>query len=373
MKTIKTTTLLLLSVSFIIISCDKNNQVQNPWEFLSLKSKFEDSFFIGAALNNGQINGIDSAAIKVLQQEYNTITPENIMKWMYIHPDKNSFFFDNSDKYVALGKSNNMFIVGHTLVWHSQLPQWANELEDSTEMVGQIENHINSIVGRYKGKIHSWDVVNEALNEDGSYRESLFQKVLGSHYINLAFKLAAQANPEAQLLYNDYNLWKPEKRAGVVNLVKQLQSNGTKIDGVGMQGHWGLTEPSIQNVENSILAYAKLGVKVMITELDITVLPNPWDLEGAEVNQDFESDAKMNPYPLGLPDSIKTKLAQRYEDIFRLFLKHRDKIDRVTFWGVNDGQSWLNNWPIKGRTNYPLLFDREFKPKKAHNNIIEIE
>jgi endo-1,4-beta-xylanase len=155
-------------------------------------------------------------------------------------------------------------------------------------------------------------------------------------------------------------------------MIEKIQDKGIKIDGVGMQGHWNLKTPSIKDIEESIIAYSKLGLKVAITELDITVLPNPWDLVGAEVSQGFEGSEKMNPYAKGLPDSIQTKLAQRYRDIFKLFLKHKDKISRVTFWGVSDGQSWLNGWPIKGRTNYPLIFDRELKPKQAYDSIMAL-
>jgi endo-1,4-beta-xylanase len=197
--------------------------------------------------------------------------------------------------------------------------------------------------------------------------------VLGEGYLETAFDLAATADPEAKLLYNDYNLCNPEKRAGLIRLVKRLQEKGIKIDGVGMQGHWGLTEPSLAEIEKSIKAYSELGVKVSITELDITVLPNPWDLEGAEIGQNFENNETMNPYPDELPDSVKIQLAQRYKGIFRLFLKHKDKIDRVTFWGINDANSWLNNWPVRGRTNYPLLFDREYQPKKAYDSVLSLK
>ena len=164
-----------------------------------------------------------------------------------------------------------------------------------------------------------------------------------------------------------------EKRQGAINLIKKIQEKGIKIDGVGMQGHWHLNGPSLEEIEKSILEYASLGIKVAITELDINVLPNPWDLVGAEVSQNFESSEKMNPYANGLPDSVQTKFTKRYKDIFKLFLKHQDKISRVTLWGLNDSQSWLNDWPIKGRTNYPLLFDRDFHPKSAYDSIISLK
>ncbi|WP_132217436.1 endo-1,4-beta-xylanase [Mariniflexile fucanivorans] len=367
----------IIIVISTIISCKKTEKsIQIIKETRSLKGAFLNDFYIGAAINKNQILEIDSASIKLLVKEFNTITPENDMKWEQIHPAKDSFYFDIADKYVALGKKNNMHIVGHTLVWHSQLAPWMQDITDSTTMAKQVEHHINTIVGRYKGQIHTWDVVNEALNEDGSLRESIFLNVMGEKYIAYAFKLAAKADPYAKLVYNDYNLWKPEKRAGVVQLVKSLQAKGIKIDGVGMQAHWSLEGPSIEDIENSIIAYSNLGVKVSFTELDVTVLPNPWDLNGAAVEQSYEQyegDPTMNPYPDKLPDSAQIQLANHYKDIFSLFLKHKDKIDRVTFWGVNDGQSWLNYWPINGRTNHPLLFDRDFQPKTAYDSVIALK
>lgn len=339
----------------------------------SLKNAFSYDFFIGAAINGDLVKGTDTLGLKLLKREFNSITPENIMKWSYIHPLPDTFDFEMSDKYVELGQKNNMRIIGHTLVWHSQLADWVSQVDDSLSMAGVLKDHINTIVGRYKGRIDSWDVVNEALNEDGSLRESVFKKVLGDHYVELAFQTAAEADPEAQLVYNDYSLTRPEKREGAVRLVKSLRQKGIKIDAIGMQGHWNLEGPTLEEIENSILAFHKAGVKVLVTELDITVLPNPWDLEGAEVGQNFEGSPLMDPYPESLPDSVGQKLAQRYKDIFSLFIKHRDKIDRVTFWGINDGASWLNGWPIDNRTNYPLLFNRDYGPKKAYKSVLQLK
>ena len=370
----------LLFLSFLSINCqdqpEKKQEQENKKETVSLQNVFKEDFYIGAALNDSHIDGSDSLGIKLIKDQFNTTTPENVMKWMYIHPQRDTFYFDTSDKYVALGNDNNMHVVGHALVWHSQLAEWMNQVKDSAEMATILKGHISTIVKQYKGKIDAWDVVNEALNEDGTLRESNFYKVMGDSYLELAFKEAAKTDPDAELIYNDYNLWKPEKRAGVVRLIKKLQESGAKIDGVGMQAHWSLLGPSIEDIENSIIAYSELGVKVMFTELDVTALPNPWDLNGAAVEQSyeqFEGDPTMNPYPNGMPDSVQIKLAKRYEDIFKLFLKHKDKISRVTFWGVQDGQSWLNGWPINGRTNHPLLFDREYLPKKAHEAIIDLK
>jgi endo-1,4-beta-xylanase len=371
MKKLLKPSLVILFV-LILTSCS-NNKATSIVENKSLKTAYEGGFYIGVAINEGQILERDSIVTNLITNEFNSITAENIMKSMYLHPAKDTFDFKLADKFVAFGEKNNMYIVGHTLIWHSQLAPWMTQIKDSTEMAIAMDNHIQTIVGHYKGKIDSWDVVNEALNDDGTLRNSVFLSTMGESYLAYAFKLAAEADPEAALYYNDYSMTNPAKRDGAIALVKNLQEKGVKVDGIGMQGHWGLSKPSIEDIEESILAYANLGVKVAITELDIAVLPNPWDLEGAEVSQNFEGSEKMNPYPTQLPDSVQTQLTERYQAIFKLFIKHKDKISRVTFWGVGDGYSWLNNWPIRGRTNYPLLFDRELKAKPAYDSIIALK
>ncbi|MBF4472652.1 endo-1,4-beta-xylanase [Flavobacterium sp. HJJ] len=361
---------ILLGVLFISGICNSQNTKTAQ---ASLKNSFKGDFYIGTALNVSQIEEKDAKADALIRKEFNAITAENIMKSMFVHPSKDKYDFAMTEKFVAYGEKNKMFIHGHTLIWHSQLARWMSEIKDSTEMKAFMKDHITTIVSKFKGRINSWDVVNEALNEDGTYRKSVFLNTLGESYLADAFKLAAQADPKVDLYYNDYNICEPKKREGAIKLVKYIKANGGKIDGVGIQGHWRLDSPSLEEIEKSILAYSELGVKVAFTELDITVLPNPWDLQGADVNQSFEGSAKMNPYPKTLPDSIQNKLAERYASIFKLFLKHKDKISRVTFWGVHDGQSWLNDWPIKGRTNYPLLFDTNLKPKKAYNSVMQLK
>ncbi|WP_125721740.1 endo-1,4-beta-xylanase [Flavobacterium ustbae] len=342
-------------------------------ETLSLKDAFKNDFLIGTALSADQIQEKNSKEDSLIKREFNAITAENIMKSMFTHPQKDKYDFTLSDKFVAYGEKNKMFIHGHTLIWHSQLAPWMEKISDSTEMKAFMKDHIITIVSKYKGKINSWDVVNEALNEDGTLRKSVFLNTLGEKYLVDAFKLAAKADPNVDLYYNDYNIEEPAKRAGAIALIKKIKAEGGKVDGVGIQGHWRLESPSLEEIEKSILEYSALGIKVAFTELDITVLPNPWDLKGADVNQNFEGNPKMNPYPEKLPDSVQNKLAERYASIFKLFLKHKDKISRVTFWGVHDKQSWLNDWPIKGRTNYPLLFDTELKHKKAYNSVLELK
>ena len=356
----------------VLIGCNEQNKIKPIHDEPALKTAFDKAFLIGSAVNENLILGKDSLAVQLVNREYNTITPENSMKWMFMEPKKGSFNFEMADQYVDFSAKNNLVFVGHNLLWHSQLAAWVSKIDSKEELSESLKNHIQTIVSRYRGKIHGWDVVNEALNEDGTLRNSLFLEKLGPDYLIKSFKWAQESDPNVELYYNDYNMTNPEKRAGAMKLVQMLQENGAKIDGIGMQGHWNLEGPSLNEIEESITAYSDLGLQVMITELDITVIPNPWDLQGAEVNQNFEGSEFMNPYPTQLPDSVSNKLAKRYHDIFQIFKKHEDKISRVTFWGVNDGQSWLNNWPIKNRTNYPLLFDRQFKPKAAYYSVLQI-
>ena len=357
-----------------LIGC-ANKLVSKPSNKLSLGAHFKDLFYLGAAINENTILGLDPKSATIVNSEFNTITPENSLKWMFIQPKPNKFNFKAADKYVEMGLKNNMYIVGHALVWHAQLSDFMQNIDNSAEVRKHVDNHINRLVSRYKGKIDAWDVVNEAFEEDGSLRASVFYKNMGENYIEEVFRITEKADPDADLIYNDYNLYKPEKRAAVLKMVKNFKSNGTKINGVGVQAHWDLKSPSLEEIEQIILDIHAEGVSVSFTELDISVLPNPWEMVGAEVTQNFskfEGDPKMNPYPNGLPDAVQEKLAKRYQDIFNLFVKHSDKINRVTFWGVMDKHSWLNDWPIKGRTNYPLLFDRDYQPKVAYERLLGV-
>ena len=356
------------------ISC-ASKIVSEPSSKLSLGTHFKDLFYLGAAINENTILGLDPKSTTIVNSEYNTISPENSLKWMFIQPSPNKFNFKAADKYVEMGLKNNMYIVGHALVWHNQLADFMQNLENSAETRAHVENHINTLVSRYKGKIDAWDVVNEAFEEDGSLRASVFYKNMGKNYIEEVFRKTEKVDPDVDLIYNDYNLYKPKKRAAVLEMVKKFKANGTQINGVGVQAHWDLKSPSIEEIEQIILDVHAAGVYVSFTELDISVLPNPWEMVGAEVTQNFsqfEGDPKMNPYPNGLPDNIQEKLAKRYQEIFNVFVKHSDKINRVTFWGVMDKHSWLNDWPIKGRTNYPLLFDRNYNPKPAYKSVLEV-
>ncbi len=363
---------LIVSSSFaLVISYSKSKK--KP---VSLKEVFHDNFYIGTALNAQQILGQRVETMEVVEKNFNAIVAENCMKSGQIQPEEGKFRFELADRFVAYGEKNNMLINGHTLIWHSQAPKWfftdsAGKDVSRDVLIQRMKDHIYAVAGRYKGRVHTWDVVNEAILDDGSWRKSKFYEIIGEEFVALAFQFANEADPEAELYYNDYSMSNPGKRKGVVAMVKNLQKQGVRIDGIGMQGHVGLNYPQIDAFEESIKSYASLGVKVMVTELDITVLPSPWDNVGADVSANFEYEKKMNPYSEGLPDSVQQKLTDRYLRFFDLFTKYQNDISRVTLWGVNDGDSWLNNWPIRGRTNYPLLFDRENKPKPATMAIIK--
>ena len=362
----------LILASILMIGCGEKKTTPEVQKEPTLKEAFKSNFLIGSAVNDNLVSKKDSLGEQIVLTEYNTITPENSMKWMYMEPEQGKFEFETADKYIDFSTKNDIAFIGHNLVWHSQLAGWVEKIESKEELSASLKNHVQTVAARYSGKIHGWDVVNEALNEDGTLRNSLFLKQLGPDYLINSFKWAQEADPKAELYYNDYNMTRQEKRAGAIKLVKDIQASGARIDGIGMQAHWGLEDPTLEEIETSILEYSDLGIQVMITEFDITVLPNPWDLEGAEVSQNFEGSEHMNPYTKELPDSVNTQLAQRYKDIFSLFKKHSDKISRVTFWGINDGVSWLNSWPIEDRTNYPLLFDREYNRKPAYYSVLEV-
>ncbi|MFT3737468.1 MAG: endo-1,4-beta-xylanase [Breznakibacter sp.] len=361
-----------LGTVMALVSCT----IQKPNSAPSLKEAFKGKFYIGTALDADQITGKDTACIRIIKQHFNSITAENCMKSEAIQPSENNFDFALADQFVNFGEQNRMNIIGHTLIWHSQAPKWffTDSLGHDVPrdvLVERMKNHIYAVVGRYKGRVHGWDVVNEAILDDGSWRQSKFYSILGEDFVKLAFQFAHEADPDAELYYNDYSMAHAGKRQGVVSMVRNLQSQGIRIDGIGMQGHLTMDFPTVEEFEKSLLAFAGLGVKVHITELDLTVLPSPSQNIGANVADSYAYQQSLNPYTKGLPDSVATEVYDRYNNFFKLFLAHHDKINRVTVWGVYDGQSWKNDWPVKGRTDYPLLFDRNYQPKPFVHTIIQ--
>ncbi len=368
----------ILSISFLfILSVYSCNIEKNNKEVVYLKDALKNDFYIGVALNTNQIWNRDTSSVRIVKQQFNSIVAENCMKTEEIQPKEGQFNFANADKFVKFGEQNKMFIIGHTLIWHSQCPDWFFEDKNGNEvfrevLIERMKNHITTVVSRYKGRVKAWDVVNEAVLDDGSLRNSKFLKIIGEDYIRLAFEFAHAADPEAELYYNDYSMALPEKCAGVARMIKKLQTQQVKVDGIGMQGHLSMDFPTVDAFEKSIVTFYNLKTKVMITELDITTLPTPSRQLGAEVSLNYEYQKEMNPYANGLPEEKSEALQRRYLDFFRLFLKHKDKISRVTLWGVCDQDSWRNNWPMHGRTDYPLLFDRSYNAKPVVNEIIRL-
>ncbi|MGO8838389.1 MAG: endo-1,4-beta-xylanase [Limisphaerales bacterium] len=342
----------------------------------TLKAAFKNDFRIGAAINEMYASGQNPNAVAIIQTQFDTISPENCLKWQPIHPGPDRYNFGPADQYVEFGQKNGMFIIGHNLIWHEQTPKWVFQDEngnpaDRDTLLARMSNHIFTVVGRYRGKIGGWDVVNEALNEDGTLRKSPWEKIIGEDYLLKAYQFAHAADPQAELYYNDYSLEHQHKRKGAIALIEKLQSQGVHIAGVGLQGHYSMSWPTPQQLDETIADFSSVGMKVMITELDMNLLPSPTQSQAADISLNFALQAKLNPYTNGLPDDVQQALAKRYADLFAVFVKHHDTISRVTFWGVTDADSWLNNWPVKGRTAYPLLFNRDGQPKPAFDAVIQ--
>lgn len=353
-----------LLIAAFVAAC--GNQKATVVEEPSLKDAVGDKFLMGVALNVNQSSGVDTSSIKLVKQHFNSIVAENCMKCEVIHPEEDRYDFTLADQFVSFGEKNGMAVIGHCLIWHSQLAPWFCVDEKGNNVTPEVlkqrmKDHITTIVTRYKGRIKGWDVVNEAILEDGSYRKSKFYEILGEEFIPLAFQYAHEADPDAELYYNDYAMNMPGKREGVVKLVSSLKEKGIRIDAVGMQGHMGMDYPDINEFEQSIVAFAGTGVKVMVTEWDMSALPTV--KQSANISDTVAYQKMLNPYPETLPDSVSKAWNNRMKQFFGLFEKHADVISRVTAWGVSDSDSWKNDFPVKGRHDYPLLFDRNYQPK----------
>ncbi|RYY71594.1 MAG: endo-1,4-beta-xylanase [Chitinophagaceae bacterium] len=351
----------------------------------TLKEAYKNVFLMGTAVNQAIVSGSNKPLQDIVLAHFNTITPENVMKAALINPEPGVYNYGPADAFVDFGKKNNMFIIGHTLVWHNQVPAWffkntEGKPNNKQEQLERLRSHIKAVAGRYAGSVHAWDVVNEVIDDDGSYRPTTWVNAVGhgDTLVKYAFKFAQEFAPNTELYYNDFNAWRPTKRDGIVRMVKMLQKEGIRIDGVGIQGHWGLNFPETKYIEAAIDAYAACGVKVMITELDVDVLP--LTKEGQIIGQGMsdkqfqleEFKKFLDPYPRGLPDSVQTLLTKRYQELFEIFYKRRNKIARVTLWGAEDATSWKNDYPIPRRTNYPLLWNRDLQPKPALNAILAV-
>lgn len=372
----------LMTCAAIVAACA---HVQNRTLSVSLREAYKDAFLMGTAVNEAIVSGTDAASRELTTRHFNTITAENVLKAGPLNPTPGVWNFGPADAFVAFGEQHKMFIVGHTLVWHNQTPAWF--FTDSTgksrsrdAVVEQLRSHIQKVASRYVGRVHAWDVVNEVIDNDGSYRPTTWVRGVGNgdDLVRLSFKYAQQYAPDAELYYNDFNTWRPTKRDGIVRMVRMLKREGIRVDGIGMQGHWGLNYPSLANIEAAIDSFASTGAKVMITEMDIDVLPltREGQIIGTGMSdpqfQLEEFKSYLDPYRNGLPADVQRAVTARYAELFALFHRKRDKIARVTLWGVADDMSWKNGYPIPGRTNYPLLFDRNRLPKPAFDAVLAV-
>lgn len=332
-------------------------------------------FLFGAAVNMQQVNGKTPIETELVAKEFTTIVAENVMKPQPIHPEENKYNWEDADKFVAFGEKNKQVVTGHCLIWHSQIGKWffvdADGKDVSPEVLKErMRQHITTVVGRYKGRIKGWDVVNEAFEDNGSYRNSKFYQILGKDFIKYAFQFAHEADPNVELYYNDYNVEKAAKCDAIVKLVKELKVAGCRIDAVGSQAHMHMNSPTLEDTEISFKKLKAARVKILITEWDISILPSPYD--GANVSTSLKYSKEMDPYRDAIPDSVQQHWNKRMLDMFGLFLKYNDVIDRVTVWGVTDNTTWLNNFPIRGRKDYPLLFDRNNQPKSVVAEMIKM-
>ena len=312
----------------------------------------------------------------LLKKHFQIITPENCMKPVAIQPTQGSFNFAQADAFVAFAQQNKFEIVGHCLVWakDDRTPPWFY-LDDAgnplgrEELLKRMKTYIDTVVGRYKGKIAMWDVVNEAL-ADGTedLRPSGWTKATGEEFIAKAFEYAHAADPDALLIYNDYNNELPAKREKMDRLIRSLLEKKVPIHAIGLQGHYEIDRIPFEELEKTFEWAKSLGLQVVISELDIDMIPRGiWWADGGKNREEI---AKINPYTEGLPQDLLDRQAEQYAKLFSLFKKHSDNILRISFWNLHDGQRWLNDFPWK-RTNHPLLFDRERKEKPAYHAVIK--
>lgn len=325
-----------------------------------LKDTFRDAFRIGAAVEEKQLR----ERAELLTTHFNSLTAENCMKFEEIQPEEGTFTFTSGDRIVNFAVENDMAIRGHTLVWHNQTPEWVfytdkqkTELASKDLLEQRMADHIKTVVTHYKDSIQCWDVVNEAIEDKGNtrLRDSLWLQIMGEDFIDKAFRLAHDANPTAQLFYNDYNESSPGKSQKIYETVKGLLNRGVPVHGIGLQAHWNLNSPSIDDIKNAIEKYVSLGLRLHITEMDVSLF-------------DFEDRRRDITVPT--PELLALQ-AERYEAIFDVFQEYQEHIDSVTFWGVDDSYTWLDGFPVQNRKNWPFLFDEKSTPKPAFWRVVK--
>jgi endo-1,4-beta-xylanase len=351
-----------------LISCNESKQIQNTTGINSpkgLKDYYAGYFPVGVAVSPQALK-TDEASL--ILQQFNSLTPENAMKMGPIHPKENEYHWRDADSIVAFAQQNKLKLRGHTLCWHNQTPSWIFiDKEGNTVskdvLLQRLKEHITTVVSRFKGKVYAWDVVNEAISDkpDKYLRPSPWLNICGEEYIAKAFQWAHEADPDALLFYNDYNEINPAKREKVYKLVKSLKDAGVPIHGLGLQAHWAVNEPSKQQLDSTLKRFASLGVKLQITELDVSVYPKEHN-----ARQRRAEDANT-----AFTDEREAKQLEVYKTSFELFRKYKGVVSGVTFWNISDRHSWLDDFPVKDRKDYPLLFDKNLHPKKAFGEVVK--
>jgi endo-1,4-beta-xylanase len=330
-----------------------------------LKDYYKSFFPIGVAVTPRQLT--DPAEGAFILKHFNSLTAENAMKMGPIHPEENRYDWAGADAIVNFAVANGLKVRGHNLCWHTQTPKWmfvdsVGQQVTKEVLLARLKEHIHAVVSRYKGKIYAWDVVNEAVSDNPKelLRNSLWYKICGEDFIAKAFEYAHEADPKAVLFYNDYNTEYPEKRQRIFTLIKKLKDSGVPIHAVGLQGHWSIKDPSQAMLKQAIDQYASLGIKVQVTELDVSVYTdgNIPEQAGAAGASGFTAD-------------LQQKQADQYGKFFQTFREYKGVLTGVTFWNLSDRSSWLDNFPVRGRKNYPLLFDKDLQPKSAYWNVIK--
>ncbi len=345
---------------------------------LPLREAAAGRFLVGVALNEGLIRQEDPAAVAQVVRHFDSVTAENAMKWEKIQPELGRFDFALADQLMAFAEQHHLAVIGHTLVWHEQTPAWVFQDEHGQDLspeqlAERLRTHIRTVMGRYKGRILGWDVVNEAIGDDGKLRtDKPWYRILGLDALRIAFRTAHEVDPAAELYYNDYSVWNEPKCSAILALLQQLRSEGIPIHAVGLQEHYLLNSPSLSEIDACFTRFTAAGFPLVVTELDVSLLPRPEGYVGADIRTRFAQDPKFNPFPNGLSPEMEAAFHARYLGLFRLYKKHSAALQRVTVWGLSDRSSWLNHWPIPGRTDYPLLFDRQAQPKPVVHAISEM-
>lgn len=324
-------------------------------EIMSIAEKYREYFKVGAAVNPYSVAKYGD----LIKKHFNSLTCENEMKPAEIHPEPGVYRFDRADTVADFARKNSIPMRGHTFVWHSQTPHWFFDNEQSPGIVETLTDHIKTVSSRYSDLIYAWDIVNEAVNdgeESGTLRERTpYLSVWGKDYLYEAFKLAKSLLPEGvSLAYNDYNESVPLKRGRIVEVVNSINRDGMLCDVIGMQSHWRIGQPSLDTIKETIETYAKTGCRIQITELDVSM--HEWNEPEGRI---WET-----------PEQIEAH-AKYYGDIFRIFREYKDVIDSVTLWGVTDGTSWLNGFPVKNRRDSALLFTDDGEPKEAYYRMMD--